>query len=781
MPKIPRGVLDLLSSAIGIMAGRESRSMIRSRGGGGGVDGIDLALERVSMYCLAAQVHDNLTVRLVQGLLELVREGQLKTNITMMGTAVWPSQQLVVTGIYDLPDNPIPVRDVVYDFGEVDRDVLLNRFVERNDLLSKLSPFIGPLWQGLDSIALPLTLMQQHIGKTRRITPLPDDPEPSFFNHVVCTGWSTVDPSTRAGVITLSELAAHVRKQALSTPERDGFVRPAEEPIMHAQDRVIILTDGAGASMLHSGIDDEPKTLLSAARDGEKPTVISVFGGLHSQMEHMTKANRQAQHTFLSVFMRKWRPTSGRLEYFLGASGYYTSLFESNYFLAAVHMVAFRICSRILHPVPATALDVDAMLTTLARHRPLAEKILTYVRDYEGVNCEADGERINNHELSRVGQRQGLAVYVTTNAHHYTPMVVEQDVRLLSCGERFRETNATFLHAVEVGNNTYAAWDRVCEKAMVQSGRRQIGDILNEAAVSKLNATATQFWRLHNDETSSRRQTVRRAKSQKRDVHGAISGVAPSCVPQSAMVAEMCSRLEEMGVLDPERSYMRILNADGSFKEVDASAAVFLDGEPESQGSIDLDQTRANRVAAVLDCMQINHRQESFDAQGNKHPVRTGPAVKEATAKELKLLAFPPAERAFHSERLCTVTALQALCKLHGIKKSGTKPEIVERLVSKNIGVPEELIQGTQDHARRRRPRSLLVAGLVRTVVMSAKRVARLALHNWQKKWEVEVERLSNDQFETQAIMDVQTAEKELKSLKGKAGKKSVEAGERKP
>ena len=268
----------------------------------------------------------------------------------MMGTAVSPSQQLVVTGIYGLPDNPIPLRDVVYDFGEVDRVVLLHRFVERNDLLSKLTPFIGPLWQGLDSIALPLTLMQQHIGKTRSITPLPDDPEPSFFNHVMCTGWSTVDPSTRAGVITLYELAAHVRKQALSTPERDGFVRPAEEPIMHAQDRVFILTDGAGASMLHSGIDDEPKTLLSAARDGEKPTVISVFGGLHSQMEHMTKANRQAQHTFLSVFMQKWRPTPGRLEYFLGASGYYTSLFESNYFLAAVDMVAVY-CIQFLLPL----------------------------------------------------------------------------------------------------------------------------------------------------------------------------------------------------------------------------------------------------------------------------------------------------------------------------------------------------------------------------------------------------------------------------------------------
>ena len=250
-------VLDLQNTTLGLMSGRESREMLKARGARAGVDGAEEVKRRATRFCLILQLHDNMTMRLV---LRLMLSGKLKVNITMLGHLVFSTAQLVADKIYGLPDNPVPPASVVYDYELSDQQVLLLRFIERNTMLSLLLPYVSQNWAELDSMPVPVTLNRSHIGKTRRMARLPGSADPSYFRDELVTGWSEVDPSTRSGVNKMAAMAETLRCAALDTPEPEYTVLPAEEPIMHSAARTIVATDGAGAHMLHTGIDEEPKT-----------------------------------------------------------------------------------------------------------------------------------------------------------------------------------------------------------------------------------------------------------------------------------------------------------------------------------------------------------------------------------------------------------------------------------------------------------------------------------------------------------------------------------------
>ena len=192
---LERTAQDVLSKALGVMSGRESRTMLATRGAVAGADGTGEALSRMTRYCVYAQLNDNMTMQLV---LKLIAQGKFKGNIAMLGHLVVTTPQLVADKIYEFPDDPVDPASVLYDFENNDQTVFLNRFVERNNMLVLLLPFIDKDWTELSTMPLPLTLQTPHIGKTRRMVRLPGSAQPDFFREELCTGWLNKDPSTRA-------------------------------------------------------------------------------------------------------------------------------------------------------------------------------------------------------------------------------------------------------------------------------------------------------------------------------------------------------------------------------------------------------------------------------------------------------------------------------------------------------------------------------------------------------------------------------------------------------
>jgi hypothetical protein len=78
--------------------------------------------------------------------------------------------------------------------------------------------------------------------------------------------------------------------------------------------------------------------------------------------------------------------------------------------------------------------------------------------------------------------------------------------------------------------------------------------------------------------------------------------------------------------------------------------------------------------------------------------------------------------------------------------------------------------------AKKPQTRGLLPAGSTRRVPLEYRREARQALHKWQLKWETDLQRLLEDQFDGQYILTVASAQKELLALRNRAGRKSEEA-----